>query len=337
MKSIWTYIIDTIKEEYKFIIFLTLLFIIFEFPINYYIVVGGGTSDVSSRIKVENKYKNEGSFSISFVEELQGTIGTYLLSYVIPTWDREDANDYKYSSKESIDDIEYRSALDLLTSNGNATYWAYTLANKPVEKKTSKLFVITVFDGYETPLKVGDEILSIDGHTYDSVKEYRDYIQTTNENDFVEVKIIRNKKEQVIKTKIYKLDDKLLMGVGLQYVKTYNTDPKVSIKFRSSESGPSGGLITTLEIYNQLTKEDLTKGLKIAGTGTIEEDGSIGEIGGVEYKLLGASKDKVDLFLVPSGSNYKDAIKYKKSKKLKIKIVEVKSIQDAIKKLKEME
>ena len=114
---------------------------------------------------------------------------------------------------------------------------------------------------------------------------------------------------------------------------TYKTDPKVNIKFKSSESGPSGGLITTLEIYNQLTKKDITKGRKIAGTGTIESDGSIGEIGGVEYKILGASEDKVDLFLVPEG-NYKDALKYKKKHNLKIKLIKVKNIEDALNKLK---
>ena len=92
-------------------------------------------------------------------------------------------------------------------------------------------------------------------------------------------------------------------------------------------------MITTLEIYNQLTKNDITKGKKIAGTGTIEEDGTIGEIGGVEHKLLGAETAKTDIFLVPSGKNYKTAVKYKKDKKLKIKLIEVKTINDAINKL----
>jgi len=333
MKKILNYIIDLIKEEYKFIIFLILLFIIFEYPLNYYIITGGGTSNVSSRIKVEEGYKEKGSFNISFVEEVKGTVITYLLSYVIPAWEREDADLYKYSTKESIDDIEFRSDLDLLSANGNATYWAYTLANKEISKEESKIYVITIFDGFDTKLKVKDEILSINNNTYETVAEYRDYLQTLEENDFVEVKVLRKGKEEIIKTKLYKYEDRLIMGVGLQIVNTYKTNPQVEIKFKGSESGPSGGLITTLEMYNQLTKKDITKGLKIAGTGTIEEDGTIGEIGGIEHKLLGAAHDKVDIFLVPTGKNYKDAVKYKKSKKLKIKLIEVKSIEDAINKI----
>ena len=332
-KRITSYVFNFIKEEYKFILFLILLFIIFEFPLNYYIVTGGGCSNVASRINVEDKYEEKGSFNISYVEEIKGTVLTYLLSYVIPTWEREDANLYKYSTTESISDIEFRSDLDLLTANSSATYWAYTLANKNIEKKDSKIYIITVFDGYDTELKVADQLLSIDDFTYETIDEYKAYLQTLNENDIVEVKVLRNNKEQVINSKLYKYEDRLILGIGLQMINLYETTPDVSIKFRSSESGPSGGLITTLEIYNQLTKQDLTKGYKIAGTGTIEEDGSIGEIGGIEHKLLGAEDANADIFLVPTGKNYKDALKYKKNKRLKIKLIEVKSIEDAINKL----
>ena len=324
-------ILNFIKEEYKFIIFLILLYIILNYPLNYYIVTGGGASDVSSRIEVTNKYKEKGSFNISYVTELQGTIFTYALSYIIPTWEREDANLYKYNDNESIDDIEFRSDLDLKTSNGTATYWAYKLA-----EKEAKLYVITVFEGYKTPLKVGDEVLSINDNSYKTVDEYRKYLQTLKENEIVTVKIKRKNKEKEIKSKMYKYKDRLILGVGLQFVREYSTNPEVKIEFKKSESGPSGGLITTLELYNQLTKKDITKGLKITGTGTIEEDGTIGEIGGVEHKLLGAYDAKSDVFLVPDGQNYKDAIKYKKDKKLKIKIIKVKTIDEALEKLSKL-
>lgn len=333
MRKIYESIKSTLKEDYKFIIFIIILYIILQIPLNYYITVGGGTSDISSRIKVEDGYDNAGSLNISYVTQLPGTLLTYSLSYIIPTWERESTSLYKYSEEESIEDIEFRSDLDLITANGTATYWAYTLANKNVELTSQKLYVITTFSEYETPLKVKDQILSIDGNTYSTINEYKEYLQTKNTSTPVKVKIVRNDKEQEVEANLHEIDGKLFLGVGLQYAKTYKTNPKVKIKFKSSESGPSGGLITTLEIYNQLTKNDITKGKKIAGTGTIEEDGTIGEIGGVEHKVLGAAKNHADIFLVPSGKNYEAAIKYKKEKNLKIKLVEVKTIQDAIKKL----
>ncbi|MBR5369820.1 MAG: hypothetical protein IK137_00790 [Bacilli bacterium] len=335
MKKVISYIVNTIKEEYKFIILLLLLFIIFIYPLNYYIIIGGGASNVSTRINVEDKYKSKGSFNISYVEELKGTVFTYLLSYIIPSWEREDANLYKYNVNESIDDIEFRSDLDLSYSNSNATYWAYTLANKSVDMVDTKIYVIAILDDFITELKIGDQIISIDGNTYDNIDKYKEYIQTLNENDYALVKVLRNNKEKELKCKIYKYKDKLMLGIGLQELDEYVTEPKVNIKFENGESGPSGGLITALEIYNQLVKNDLTKGKKIAGTGTIEKDGTIGEIGGVEYKILGAAQAKMDIFLVPDG-NYKDAIKYKKKHNLKIKIVKVSNIEEAINKLSTM-
>ena len=332
-KKIFNYIKNVVKEEYKFIIFLIFSYFFLSFPLNYYITVGGGTSDVSSRIKVSDSYKSDGSFNISYVTQLNGTILTYGLSYLIPTWEREDANLYKYDESESFEDISFRGDLDLKTANGLATYWAYSLAGKKVEEISSKLYVITTFKEYDTSLEVQDEILSIDSKHFDTVLEYTKYMQTKKAGDLLDVKIIRDKKEKNIKAKLHEDGNNLVLGVALQYVKEYAVSPKVSINFKSSESGPSGGLITTLEIYNQLTKKDLTKGLKIAGTGTIEEDGTIGQIGGVEHKVLGAHHDKADIFLVPSGENYQTAKKYVKEKKLKIKLIEVKTIKDAISKL----
>jgi PDZ domain-containing protein len=63
--------------------------------------------------------------------------------------------------------------------------------------------------------------------------------------------------------------------------------------------GPSGGLLSTLHIYNLLAEEDITHGLKIAGTGTINYDGTVGYIGGVRQKIITAYLNGVDVFFIP--------------------------------------
>ena len=85
----------------------------------------------------------------------------------------------------------------------------------------------------------------------------------------------------------------------------------------------------SLSIYDYLTMEDLTKGLKIVGTGTIDEFGNVGVIGGIEYKIKAAVKEKADLFFVPT-DNYEEALKTINEENLDIKLVEVKHIDDAI-------
>ena len=337
MKKMVNSLFTFIKEEAKFLGILLLIYCILQIPVNYYIITGGGTSDVSSRILVEGNYSSKGSFNISYVTELKrANVFSYLISYTMPHWERENPDKYKYSTTESMEDIEFRSNLDLLTANGNATYWSYTLAKKELEEISNEIYIIALQDAEKTPLKIGDKLLSIDEFHYDSIAEYKAYLQTKKANDKVMIKVIRKGKEVELTITLTEYENRIIIGASLQTVKKYRTNPTVDIKFKSYESGPSGGLITALEIYNQLTPKDLTKGLKIAGTGTIEEDGTIGQIGGIEHKLLGAEDDHTDIFLSPEGKNYEDALKYKKAKKLKIKIISVKTLEDAIEKLENL-
>jgi PDZ domain-containing protein len=63
--------------------------------------------------------------------------------------------------------------------------------------------------------------------------------------------------------------------------------------------GPSAGLAFTLEVIDALTPGDLTGGQRVAATGTIELDGSVGRVGGVAQKTAVAAQADVDLLLVP--------------------------------------
>ena len=119
--------------------------------------------------------------------------------------------------------------------------------------------------------------------------------------------------------------------VGLSVMTTFDikSDLNIEIDSKSSESGPSGGMMMALMIYDGLTGKDLTRGRKIVGTGTISKNGEVGDIGGVKFKLMGAAKAKADVFLVPEG-NYEEAMKVAKEKKYKIEIVKVTTLQDAI-------
>jgi len=85
----------------------------------------------------------------------------------------------------------------------------------------------------------------------------------------------------------------------------------------------------SLSIYNYLTNQDLTNGMKIVGTGTIDEEGNVGGIGGVKYKIKAAVKEKADIFFVPE-ENYEEALDTINEDKLNIKLIKVATIDDAI-------
>jgi len=90
--------------------------------------------------------------------------------------------------------------------------------------------------------------------------------------------------------------------------------------------GPSAGLMFTLEIINQITEDDLTRGQAIAGTGTIARDGTVGPIGGVKQKVFGAIDAGADYVLIPS-ANFSDAVEAAGDD---IQVVEVATIEDAL-------
>ena len=89
-----------------------------------------------------------------------------------------------------------------------------------------------------------------------------------------------------------------------------------------------------LSIYDNLVDDDLTRGDKIIGTGTIDVDGNIGEIGGVKYKLIGAVNNKAKIFLCPK-DNYEEAITIARERKYDIIIKSVETFDEAVSYLKE--
>lgn len=91
------------------------------------------------------------------------------------------------------------------------------------------------------------------------------------------------------------------LGVG------YTFPFKVSVHINDAIGGPSAGLMFALSIYDTLTPGSLTSGGAVAGTGTISADGRVGEIGGIQQKIVGARKDGAQLFLVPP-ANCADAV-----------------------------
>ena len=161
------------------------------------------------------------------------------------------------------------------------------------------------------------------------INEISAIVQETDEGSQIEIVVLRDNKEITTTSTVYREQDKKYIGVSSITTFDINSDTKVEITSKTTESGPSGGLMMSLMVYNALTKQDLTHGKKIVGTGTISLNGQVGEIGGVKYKLMGAVKDHADIFLVPEG-NYQEALEVKKDKKYDIDIVSVKTINDAI-------
>ncbi len=320
-----------IKENYIYILIIIGFYLLLNFELPYKINAPGGYIELNDRIHVDNNNSKE-EIGLSYVRQLKGNIPFILFSYIDKNWDLIDNKDTKISD-ESNEDVETRGKLKSQESISNAIYTAFNLTDKYIQIKEIKV-MINYNDNKDNNLKVGDQIISINNYNIDSFKTLQEYISTFNEDDEVDVKIKRDNKEMIVKSKLKKYNDTTKLGVIISLVNEYITSPNVHIDTKENELGPSGGLMMAIEIYNKITNSNITKGDKITGTGTIELDGSVGEIGGVKYKLIGAVRSGAKVFLCPK-ENYEEAMQVAQEKKYDIIIKEVSTLEEAINYLKE--
>lgn len=324
-----------IKENYLVLLFGIVFMATILYPLPYYIYTGGGTINVKDKIHIENK-ETKGDFNLCYVEQINANIPTFLLSKLLSNWDSVSKEEVSLNDKEDIKDIYKRDKIYLEEANQNAIFVAYKKAGKSVNILDKHLYIIYLEEDSDTDLKIGDDILEIDGSKIDSLTDISKILDSYEVGSKLNIKVKRNGKEMMKYAIVHEKDDRKLIGIALTSIYDYEVDPKITFTFSNSESGPSGGFMVTLAIYNQLIDNDISNGLKIAGTGTIDIEGNVGSIGGVKYKLKGAVDSKSDIFLVPAGENYEEAIKYQKTYHYDIKIIGISTFEEAIEKLESM-
>lgn len=324
-----------IKQNYKFIIILMsiVLFLSIRFP--YYIDAPGGISDMNKKIEIDG-YESIGSFNVAYVKEYRATIPTLIISLFNKHWDVIKEKEVLLDN-ESSDDYNKRDKLFMNESISNAIYVAYTKASKDIKILSNNSTIIYIDKLSNTDLKVGDSILEIEGRKINRKEDITNIIDNYNVDDKLNIKVKNDNKEYNRYAKVIELDGEKKLGLLLVTLNEYELNPDIVVNIDDNESGSSAGLIAALTIYNNLVKEDITNGLKIVGTGTIDINGNVGAIGGVSYKLKSAEAEGADLFLVPIGENYEEAIKLKKEKNYKIKIIGVKTFEETLNYLENME
>lgn len=318
---------EYIKNNKFYLLFLVIVVVICNIKLPYYVSAPGGTIDIKDRIVYDKAVDYDGSLNMLYVRQYVANIPVYLMSYVFPDWDLEDISSNQISSDESASEIDLRNKIMLDNSINNAIYVAYKEAGKEVLVEEMEFMVVgtTISNG----LEIGDELLKINGEDIKDFNMIKDMINNHNIGDKLKFKIERNDKKKEVLVEIKEMDG--VKGIGVVIVTDYDLEiePEIELEFKKSESGPSGGLMMALSIYSAISGEDILKGRDIAGTGTINMNGEVGEIDGIKYKIIGAVKDKMDVVLVPSG-NYEEALKVVKDKNYDIELVKIDTFGDAI-------
>jgi Lon-like protease len=178
-------------------------------------------------------------------------------------------------------------------------------------------------------LRVDDVVTAVDGTAVTGPSKLTALVRAKPAGTALTVSYTRAGKAATAKitTKVDKESGNPRLGVEIG---TKQPHPfKVNIDL-DKIGGPSAGLMFTLGIIDKLKPEDLTGGKIIAGTGSIDDDGNVGPIGGIPQKLVGAKDAGAQLFLVPK-DNCAEALKNAVSG---LPMAEVATVDDALTALK---
>lgn len=159
--------------------------------------------------------------------------------------------------------------------------------------------------GAAAALEPGDVIVSADGAPVRLAEDLVASIKKKKPGDRIHLQVRRasdpkGAPREVDVTLSARRDGTPLLGITQQtWRQRFDFPFKVDID-SGQIGGPSAGLAFTLAVLDVLTPGEMTGGVPIAATGTIEPDGSVGPVGGVAQKTIAVERSGAKLFLVPS-------------------------------------
>ncbi|MEC3882672.1 SepM family pheromone-processing serine protease [Halobacillus sp. HZG1] len=337
------------KANRKLIItgIITVLIVAFlgAFRLPYYIYKPGTADALNDIVKVDGGFDSEGDMHLVTVRGGQATPVQWVLAKVRPFHQIYPLEDIR---PEGVSEEEYFHAqLQMMESSQEASkVVAYQAAGKEIDINYEGVYVMNVIEGMpaEEILETGDQIVKVDGEDIQETSDLIDYVSNKGEGESVMLTIVRD--EETIDRELELApfpDNPDKVGVGISLVTDRTVDVKPEVKVKSGEiGGPSAGLMFSLEIYDQLTELDITKGYEIAGTGEINYEGQVGRIGGIDKKVVAASDHGAEVFFAPNeegreGSNYQIAKETAEQINTDMKVVPVDTFQDAIDYLQNLE
>ncbi|WP_204123094.1 SepM family pheromone-processing serine protease [Lacticaseibacillus mingshuiensis] len=330
---------------------LVVIGLLFFMRTNRYIEVPGGANSLKPFVKVDGiKDDKKGTYMLTTV----GIIGPASPAELL--WGKFQPYSETYTQEELMgddDSDEYNLLQEwyITSAANNAVVAAFKAAKQPVTLKLKGIYVMSIMDtsAFKDKLKLGDTITAVNGKSYTSSDAYIKAIGAHKVGDTVTLSILRNGKKLTETGKLTKLPGEKHPGIGISLTEntTVTSTPKVTID-AGDIGGPSAGLMFAVQTYTMITHQDWRNGQKIAGTGTIAAKGNVGQIGGIDKKVYICSKSGAKVFFAPDEpatkallkldptyeNNYDVAVKTAKQLKSKMKVVPVKTLQDALDYLK---
>ena len=238
-----------------------------------------------------------------------------------------------YPPDKSTEEVREEDAADFKESQSSATTAALRYLGY---KGTLHVVADSVRKGAPADgvISVGDAFVSVDGTKVTSRTQLIELISAHRPGDPVQLGLLRDGKPMTVtlRTAATKDKGKTRAIIGVTPAERVDFPVKVTISL-GDIGGPSAGLMFALGIIDKLEPGSLTDGRFIAGTGTIDDQGVVGPIGGIQQKLIGARRKGATVFLVPA-DNCAEALT---SPPDGLKLVKVSSLRSALSELHKLD
>ncbi|TVP96023.1 MAG: hypothetical protein EA374_02660 [Acholeplasmatales bacterium] len=312
---------------------------LFTYRIDFSLVTPGGLEQVSDQVVFETMYDAEGSFHTIYVMAIdRPTFFQLMVSY----FDRSIDYSILPESRRGVSDaVNWRSGQLARDNAWNAAIiTAYQALGLDVEYEVQQRITLIYDYISNDEIDLGDHVVMVNGHPLVD-EEGRSLVhQVIGQTTCGETHTFTVRTEAGVYRdhEILKQDINGQCRFGLS-LSTYYHLVAVEMPYEVKPTfvgGPSGGIMQFLHMYNVLTEQDATQGLKVAGTGTIQLDGSVGPIGGVKQKVITAHRAGVDILFVPRlndssvNDNYQVALRTMETLDTSMRLVGVSSWLEAV-------
>ena len=270
-------------------------------------VLGKEQGERIIEIDGERVHRDDGQLRMTtvFVTPPEGGVDLYT---ALEAWFDDEQALYPYEDVYPEDvtpeDADQRSAAQMVSSQDAAVAAALTELGYDVRPVAEVLGVQPDMPS-EGRLEVRDRLLRIGETDIGTVDDVFDAVEGARAGEPLEFVVQRDGKRRTVSVTPKRTGEGpkvgIIPGTGFDFPfeVDVNLDPDIG--------GPSAGLLFSLGIYDLLTPGPLTEGAVVAGTGTIDAEGRVGPIGGIQQKIVGAEDDGARLFLVPP-DNCADAV-----------------------------
>ena len=274
-----------------------LLLLILVIPTNYAAIGPGGLTNLEDSFEIDGYEMDNHFYSIHVYSQSPITIFQY---WLLKNNDNFEISEMTQRQEDTtITESYVQGSISKEVSYKTSIIKAYQLANEVNNDITIDYLyhglIIYDYPNRISEMAIGDVITQINGIDI-SIYDFIDSKDLAYQSDVI-FTISKEDGSSYEYHYEYQEDD-----VYFWFFPDYEitqANPSYDYESFSTIGGSSGGLMQTLSIYVSLLKLNITN-IKIAGTGTIEMDGSIGLIGGIREKIITASNENVDVFFIPT-------------------------------------